>query len=166
MCLTKHTWSAGINRGLSHKSECKFIDMFNFLYHSRHIVYRRRKQIVWPAESGVHQAHSNGITGEGVLVGCLIPVVMQTMFNFVRSELIFVMFHFTMNLLRDVRGFDVDGHLFVVLSQVNTLELPPDLMVASVIESETYRTSLSALALLWIGCFLNFQQDRRINRLS
>ena len=34
-------------------------------------IFRRRKQILWPVESGIHQAHENGITGNGVLIGVL-----------------------------------------------------------------------------------------------
>ena len=130
-------------------------------------VYRRRKQIVWPAESGVHQAHSNGITGEGVLVGVLDTGcdADHVQFRKKRVDFRYVPLHYESE-LRDVRGFDVDGHgthvCGIIAGQHVGVAPEADLMVASVIESETYRTSLSriSIALDWMLSQFRTQQDR------
>ena len=120
-------------------------------------VYRRRKQIVWPVESGIHQAHSNGITGNGVLIGVLDTGCDADHIQFRQKGIDFryVPLHYESE-LRDVRGFDVDGHgthvCGIITGQHVGVAPGADLMVASVIESETYQTSLSriSIALDWM----------------
>ena len=112
-------------------------------------VYRRRKQINWPTESGVHEAHRNGITGEGVLVGVLDTGCDADHIQFRRKQIDFryVPLHYRFKRLRDVRGFDVDGHgthvCGIIAGQSIGVAPGVDFMVAS--ESETYRTSLVLL---------------------
>lgn len=121
-------------------------------------VYRRRKQIVWPVESGIHQAHKNGITGEGVLVGILDTGCDADHIQFRQKEIEFryVPPYSEADSLRSVRGFDVGGHgthvCGIIAGQHIGVAPDADLMVASVIESDTYRTSLSriSIALDWI----------------
>ena len=75
-------------------------------------IFRRRKQILWPVESGIHQAHENGITGNGVLIGVLDTGCDADHIQFRQKPIDFryVPHHSESNNLRDVRGFDVDGH--------------------------------------------------------
>ena len=130
-------------------------------------VYRRRKQIVWPAESGIHQAHSNGITGKGVLIGVLDTGCDADHIQFRKKQLDFryVPLHYESE-LRDVRGFDVDGHgthvCGIIAGQHIGVAPGADLMVASVIESETYQTSLSriSIALDWMLSQFGSQKNR------
>ena len=121
-------------------------------------VYRRRKQIIWPVESGIHQAHKNGIRGKGVLVGVLDTGCDADHIQFRKKRIDFryVPLHYESERLRDVRGFDVGGHgthvCGIIAGQHIGVAPETDLMVASVIESETYRTSLSriSIALDWM----------------
>ena len=121
-------------------------------------VYRRRKQIAWPVESGIHQAHRNGITGKGVLVGVLDTGCDADHIQFRKKQIDFryVPLPYESGRLRDVRGFDIDGHgthvCGIIVGQHIGVAPDADLMVASVIESETYQTSLSriSVALDWM----------------
>ena len=111
-------------------------------------VYRRRKQIVWPVESGIHQAHSNGITGEGILVGVLDTGCDADHIQFRRKKIDFryVPPYPVRDNLRAVRGFDVGAHgthvCGIIAGEHVGVAPDADLMVASVIESDTYETSL------------------------
>ena len=121
-------------------------------------IFRRRKQISWPVESGIHQAHENGITGNGVLIGVLDTGCDADHIQFRKKPIDFryVPHHSESDNLRDVRGFDVDGHGTHVCGIIagRHIGVAPgsDLMVASVIESETLKTSLSRIyrGLDWI----------------
>ena len=121
-------------------------------------IYRRRKQIVWPVESGIHQAHSNGITGKGVLVGVIDTGcdADHVQFRQKRIDFRYVPLHYESEGLRDVRGFDIDGHgthvCGIVAGQHVGIAPEVDLTVASVTESETDQTSLSRIliALDWL----------------
>ena len=121
-------------------------------------VYRRRKQIVWPVESGIHQAHSNGVTGEGVLVGVLDTGCDADHIQFRRKEIDFryIPPYSVGDNLRAVRGFDVGAHgthvCGIIAGEHVGVAPDADLMVASVIESDTYETSLSriSIALDWM----------------
>lgn len=121
-------------------------------------IYRRRKQIVWPVESGIHQAHSNGITGKGVLVGVLDTGcdADHVQFRQKRIDFRYVPLRYESEKLRKVRGFDVSGHgthvCGIIAGQHVGIAPEADLTVASVIESETGQTSLSRIiiALDWM----------------
>ena len=131
-------------------------------------VYRRRKQIVWPVESGIHQAHRNGITGEGVLVGVLDTGCDADHIQFRQKEIEFryVPPYSGADSLRSVRGFDVGGHgthvCGIITGQHIGVAPGVDLMVASVIESDTYQTSLSriSIALDWMLSQFGSQKNR------
>ena len=132
-------------------------------------VYRRRKQIVWPVESGIHQAHSNGITGEGVLVGVLDTGCDADHIQFRQKGIDFryVPFHYESE-LRNVRGFDVDGHgthvCGIIAGQHIGVAPKADLMVASVIESDTYETSLSRISIALDWMLSQFRSERNRGR--
>lgn len=121
-------------------------------------VFRRRKQILWPVESGIRQAHENGITGNGVLIGVLDTGCDADHIQFRKKPIDFryVPLRSGSDNLREVRGFDVDGHgthvCGIIAGQHIGIAPGADLMVASVIESETRRTSLSriSIALDWM----------------
>ena len=114
----------------------------------------------WPEQSGVAQAHAVGIRGGGVLVGVLDTGIDADHAEFNRQTV-----HYRYVSLfptspywppRDVRGFDTDGHgthVCGILAGRNIGVAPEaKLYVASVIESETTRTSLIRVAygLDWI----------------
>ena len=121
-------------------------------------VFRRRKQTLWPVESGIRQAHENGITGNGVLIGVLDTGCDADHIQFRKKPIDFryVPLRSGSDNLREVRGFDVDGHgthvCGIIAGQHIGIAPEADLMVASVIESETRRTSLSriSIALDWM----------------
>ena len=121
-------------------------------------VFRRRKKIRWPVKSGIRRAHEKGITGKGVLVGVLDTGCDADHFQLRQKRIDFryVPHHSESDNLRDVRGFDVDGHGTHVCGIIagRHIGVAPgaDLMVASVIESETLKTSLSRIyrGLDWI----------------
>ena len=105
----------------------------------------------FPAQSGVSVAHERGIRGAGVLVGVLDTGVDADHQEFQHQTVTyrFVSFFPTSPFWppRDVRGFDTDGHGTHVSGIIagNHVGVAPesDLYVASVIESETTRTSMT-----------------------
>ena len=131
-------------------------------------VYQRIRQISWPTESGVHEAHTNGITGTGVLVGVLDTGCDADHIQFRSKQINFryVPLHYRSERIRDVRGFDADGHgthvCGIIAGQSIGVAPGVDLMVASVIESETYRTSLSriSIALDWMIFEFGTEENR------
>lgn len=119
--------------------------------------FKRSIQTPWPDESGISVAHNNGITGEGVLVGVLDTGCDADHIQFRRKQIDFRYVPLDYEKKpRNVRGFDVDGHGTHVCGIIagKGIGVAPDvdLMVASVIESETYRTSLKRItvALNWM----------------
>ena len=131
-------------------------------------IFRRRKQILWPVESGIRQAHENGITGNGVLIGVLDTGCDADHIQFRKKPIDFryVPLRSGSDNLREVRGFDVDGHgthvCGVIAGQHIGIAPGADLMVASVIESETHRTSLSriSIALDWMLSQFGSKENR------
>ena len=121
-------------------------------------IYRRGKRVAWPVESGVHQAHSNGITGKGVLIGVLDTGCDADHIQFRRKKIDFryIPPYSVGDNLRAVRGFDVGAHgthvCGIMAGEHVGVAPDADLMVASVIESDTYETSLSriSIALDWM----------------
>ena len=133
-------------------------------------VYKRRKQIAWPVKAGVHQAHSNGVTGKGVLVGVLDTGcdADHIQFRKKRVDFRYVPLHYESEKLRDVRGFDVGGHgthvCGIIAGQHVGVAPEADLMVASVIESETYRTSLSRISIALDWMLSQFRNEKNRNK--
>jgi subtilisin family serine protease len=114
----------------------------------------------WPQDSGVSQAHERGIRGAGVVMGVLDTGVDADHAEFTGQTITYRYVSFFPNSPywppRDVRGFDPDGHGTHVCGIVagTSVGVAPEckLYVASVIESETTRTSLIRVAsgLNWI----------------
>lgn len=131
-------------------------------------IYRRRKRIARPVESGVHQAHSNNITGKGVLIGVPDTGCDADHIQFRQKEIDFryVPPYSGSDSLRAVRGFDVSGHgthvCGIIAGQHIGIAPDADLMVASVIDSDTYQTSLSriSIALDWMLSQFGSQKNR------
>lgn len=109
---------------------------------------------VWPEDSGIAAAHAVNVKGSGVLVG-----VLDTGVDADHAEMSEHTITFRYVSLfpsspywppRDVRGFDPDGHGTHVCGIIagRTIGVAPEakLVVASVIESETTRTSLIRVA--------------------
>jgi serine protease AprX len=103
----------------------------------------------WPAESGVADAHRQGIRGAGVLVGVLDTGIDSDHDEFMHMAAIpfrYVPLFPRDVPPRDIRGFDTQGHGTHVCGILagKTVGVAPEvsLSVASVIESETTRTSL------------------------
>jgi subtilisin family serine protease len=121
----------------------------------------------WLSENGIKKAHSEGITGKGVLVG-----VLDTGCDADHVELSNKHIEFSYIPLqplrekRSVRGFDVDGHgthVCGVIAGKNTGVAPEvDLIVASVIESETLQTSIIRIyvGLEWILSKFRAEENR------
>ena len=131
-------------------------------------VFYRRRQCSWPVESGIRYAHENGVTGKGVLVGVLDTGCDADHIQFRRHRIDFryVSPHSGPDNLREVRAFDVDGHgthvCGIIAGQHIGIAPGADLMVASVIESETYRASLAriSIALDWMLSQFGSQENR------
>jgi subtilisin family serine protease len=110
-----------------------------------------RSRQSWPEDSGVKTAHKNGNRGKGVIIGVLDTGCDADHAEFAgkRIEYRYVPLQPTPEDLRAVRGFDVDGHGTHVCGIIagKNVGVAPDaeLMVASVIESETIRTSLERI---------------------
>jgi hypothetical protein len=104
----------------------------------------------WPAETGVAAAHRQHIRGGGVLIGVLDTGVDADHSEFVQNPITFRYVSFFPNHPlsppRDTRGFDTAGHgthVCGIIAGANIGVAPEArLAVASVIESETSRTSL------------------------
>ena len=115
--------------------------------------YRRRppSKPQWSDVSGIELAHKHGITGKGVLVGILDTGCDADHLE-LRDKLIdfrYVPPEPSRRLLRNVRGFDVDGHGTHVTGIVGgkNVGVAPgvELMVASVIESENLLSSMERI---------------------
>jgi len=114
----------------------------------------------WPEQSGIAAAHEHGIRGAGVVVGVLDTGVDADHVEFAGQTITFRYVSFFPNSPywppRDIRGFDPDGHGTHVSGIIagKSVGVAPEckLYVASVIESETTRTSLIRVAsgLNWI----------------
>lgn len=107
----------------------------------------------WPSASGIPLAHKQGIKGRGVLVGVLDTGIDADHQEFSGRSITYRYISFDpshpQSLPRDVRGFDPGGHGTHVCGIIagNSLGIAPeaDLYVASVIESESARTSFKRI---------------------
>ena len=111
----------------------------------------RGRSVHWPPKSGILEAHNRGVTGTGVLVGVLDTGcdADHVQFRRKRIDFCYVPHHSESGDLREVRGFDVHGHGTHVCGIIagNHVGVAPDadLMVASVVQSETRKTSLARI---------------------
>ncbi|MBN1660513.1 MAG: S8 family peptidase [Anaerolineae bacterium] len=129
----------------------------------------RRKQY-WPDESGVAQAPGQGVTGKGVLVGVLDTGCDADHLELRHKKIDFryIPLRPTPEAVRAVRGFDTNGHGTHVTSIIagKNVGIAPgvDLMVASVIESETVRTSLERVVIALDWMLSQFQREEYVDR--
>ncbi|AGC41566.1 S8A family peptidase [Myxococcus stipitatus DSM 14675] len=108
----------------------------------------------WPDESGVPLAHAQGIRGAGVLLGVLDTGVdadhPEHTARVIQFRYVSLFPNSPHNPARDIRGFDPDGHgthvCGIAAGTHHGVAPEVDLYVASVIESETIRTSLGRVA--------------------
>lgn len=108
----------------------------------------------WPEECGVPLAHAQGIRGAGVMLGILdtgVDADHPEHFNrVIQFRYVSLFPNSPHNPARDIRGFDPDGHgthVCGIAAGIHHGVAPEvDLYVASVIESETIRTSLGRVA--------------------
>ena len=135
-------------------------------------VYERRprRDSYWPEEGGVTRAHEQGITGQGVLVGILDTGCDADHLELRDKEIDFcyVPLQPVPEAVRVVRGFDTNGHGTHVTSIVTgkNVGVAPgvDLMVASVIESETVKTSLERVVIALDWMLSQFQLDENADK--
>lgn len=124
----------------------------------------------WPAASGVASAHEHGIMGEGVLVGVLDTGCDADHREFAHQIIDFryVPLDPTVDIMRACRGFDVDGHGTHVCGIISgeRVGIAPkaELMVASVIESETLRTSLERVVIALNWMMAQFQLEANLHK--
>jgi len=114
----------------------------------------------WPEASGIARAHKLGIRGNGVLVGVLDTGIDADHQEFAHQNVTYRYVSLYPNSPywppRDVRGFDTDGHgthvCGIIAGRQTGVAPEASLYVASVIESETTRTSMIRVAygLDWI----------------
>ena len=124
----------------------------------------------WPAESGVAAAHQNGIFGQGVLVGVLDTGCDADHYE-LRNKVIdfrYVPLDPTWDPVRACRGFDVDGHgthvCGIIAGRHVGIAPKVELMVASVIESETLRTSLERVVIALDWMLSKFRLEENLNK--
>jgi subtilisin family serine protease len=148
------------------KSEFDFVPNFPIMLSARvrmdHVAATRGMTALgsreWPPASGVEAAHKAGVRGAGVLVGVLDTGVDADHDEFSHMTLPFRYVPIFPKDVppRDIRGFDTQGHGTHVCGILagKSVGVAPEvnLSVASVIESETTRTSLIRLTygLEWI----------------
>ena len=124
----------------------------------------------WPESTGIALAHSKGVTGKGVIVGVLDTGCDADHIEF-RSKRInfrYVPLNAVTDAMRAVRGFDVDGHgthVCGILAGENIGIAPDcDLMVASVLESETLKTSLDRVLIGLDWMLSQFSQPENLSK--
>lgn len=112
---------------------------------------RPRRRPYWPDASGVNLAHGEGISGSGVLIGVLDTGcdVDHLELRDKHIEYRYVPLRPSHSSMRECRGFDTNGHgthVCGIIAGKNVGVAPGvELMVASVIESETHRTSIERI---------------------
>lgn len=124
----------------------------------------------WPDASGVQLAHESGVTGKGVIVGVLDTGCDADHIEF-RSKKVdfrYVPLNSVTDAVRAVRGFDVDGHGTHVCGIIagENLGVAPDveLLVASVLESETLKTSLDRVLIGLDWMLSHFSEPENLSK--
>lgn len=123
----------------------------------------------WPEESGIEQAHRQGAEGEGVFLGVLDTGCDADHLEFRdrRIDFRYVPLNTTAP-LRAVRGFDLTGHGTHVCGILGGRRVgvapKADLFVASVIESETIKTSLDRILLGLDWMLSQFQKEEHLEK--
>lgn len=126
--------------------------------------------MAWPDYTGIQQAHAQGIKGAGVLVGVLDSGCDADHREFRQRavDFCYVPLNPVNDAIRQVRGFDVNGHgthVTGTIAGANVGVAPEvELMVASVIESETIKTTLDRVlvGLNWmLAHFLNPENQNK-----
>lgn len=132
----------------------------------RRYLRRPRAYVGWPEESGVAVAHRQGIQGQGVLVGVLDTGCDADHVEFRNKTVDFryIPLDSTADAVRTCRAFDVDGHgthvCGIIAGQRVGVAPRAELMVASVIESETLRTSLERVVIALNGMLAEIQLEK------
>lgn len=130
------------------------------------------EQREWPAECGVPLAHAQGIRGAGVMLGILDTGIdadhPEHASKIVQFRYVSLFPNSPHNPARDVRGFDPDGHgthvCGIAAGTHHGVAPEVDLYVASVIESETIRTSLGRVAAGMEWLLHQFSRPENANR--
>jgi subtilisin family serine protease len=136
--------------------------------------FQRRpyRSAYWPDITGISEAHAGGAKGAGVMVGVLDTGVDADHVELRRKRIDFryVPLNPSYNKVRECRGFDVDGHGTHVSGIIagKSVGLAPDvdLMVASVIESETLKTSLERIVVALDWMLSHFQRDENLEKTT
>lgn len=126
----------------------------------------------WPAECGVPLAHAQGIRGAGVMLGVLDTGIdadhPEHASKVVQFRYVSLFPNSPHTPARDVRGFDPSGHgthVAGIASGVHHGVAPEvDLYVASVIESDTIRTSLGRVAAGMDWLLAQFSRPENVTR--
>lgn len=125
---------------------------------------------LWPVESGIAYAHQQGIIGKNVLVGILDTGCDADHIELreKRIDFRYVPLDPNVDVMRACRGFDVDGHGTHVAGVIGGkhVGVAPgvELMVASVIESKTLRTSLERVVIALNWMMAQFQLEANLGR--
>lgn len=124
----------------------------------------------WGEESGVAKAHAEGVRGEGVLVGVLDTGCDADHLEFRNRKIDYRYVPLSRNRqeIRAVRGFDVDGHgthvSGIIAGERVGVAPEADLLVASVIESESMKTSMERIFLGLDWMLSHFQRDEHAGK--
>lgn len=136
----------------------------------RRYLHRPQAYRGWPEASGVAYAHQQDIRGQGVLVGVLDTGcdVDHVEFRHKQIDFRYIPLDPTADAVRTCRGFDVDGHGthvcgIIAGKHVGVAPLA-ELMVASVIESETLRTSLERVVIALNGMLAELQLEKNLHK--
>lgn len=136
----------------------------------RRYLRRPRAYLGWPEESGVAYAHKHDIQGQGVLVGVLDTGCDVDHLEFRNKQIDFryIPLDPTADAVRTCRGFDVDGHgthvCGIIAGQHVGVAPRAELMVASVIESETLHTSLERVVIALNGMLAEMQLEKNVRK--
>lgn len=132
--------------------------------------YTRRpaRDQYWPDVSGIEAAHKDGILGEDVIVGILDTGCDADHIELRDKRIDFRYVPLNLGDLRAVRGFDVAGHGTHVTGIVGgkNVGIAPaaELLVASVIESETHRTNLERIVVALNWMLSHFELEENLSK--
>ena len=129
---------------------------------------RPSRERYWPEISGIEAAHKEGITGQDVLVGILDTGCDADHIELRDKRIDFRYVPLDLGDPRAVRGFDVAGHGTHVTGIVGgkNIGVAPgaELLVASVIESETHKTSLERIVIALNWMLSHFGRDENLTK--